>query len=336
MGEDTAAEALIDEGNARAAAGEHAAAVALFERAIAREPQNATAHTNLSISLTALGRLREAWARAEWRFELQSKTRRFLAEAPLARWRGEALRQGRLLVLWEQGYGDMLQYLRFLPLARERVAGVAFLCPADLLRLCAASFPWAELLDAAIAQPEWKNYGAYVPLLSLPHALGLDESRLPARPYLTTGSGRSAARDVGLSWRSSAFDASRDCPLETLLLKTELRLASLQAQISDQERELLRRWNVEDLRSGPGDFMDTARAIEGVRSVLCIDTSVAHLAGALGKRALLLLNEPAAPRWMLGRADTPWYPTMRLYRKRRDEPWSGIVRAAYADLDAQA
>lgn len=329
-------EEAIERGNERASAGDHAAAVTLFEHAVRLDPQHAVAHNNLALSLTALGRLREAWAHAEWRLELQPKTRRFLESAPLPRWRGEPLPSGRLLVLWEQGFGDMLQHLRFLPLARERVAGLAFLCQADLLRLCAASFPWAELLDPAAGQPAWSSYAAYVPLLSLPHALGQDETRLPAPPYLSTGGRRAARLDVGISWRSSAFDASRDCPLEALLARSELRYGSLQMSISDAERETLRRCGIEDLRSGPGDFMDTARAIEAVRTVLCVDTSVAHLAGALGKRTLVLLNEPASARWMMGRADTPWYPAMRLYRKRRDEPWGGIVRAALEDLDAEA
>jgi tetratricopeptide (TPR) repeat protein len=333
MGEDST-EALIDEGNARAGAGDHAAAAELFQRALAREPQNATAHTNLSLSLTALGRLREAWAHAEWRFELQPKTRRFLAGAPLPRWRGEPLPSQSLLVLWEQGYGDMLQHLRFLPLARERVARLAFLCPAALLRLCAASFPWAELLDPALGQPAWTNYAAYVPLLSLPYALGLDETRLAASPYLKTDAKRSGG--VGLAWRSSAFDPARDCPLEALLVETGLPRLSLQVPTTEEERSTLRRNNVADLGSGFRDFFDTAAAIEGLDAVLCVDTSVAHLAGALGKRTLVLLNDPAAVRWMLGRADTPWYSTMRLHRKRRDEPWSGIVRAALEELRAQA
>ncbi len=335
--EEASAQALIDRGMERASAGDHPGAVAFFKDAIEREPQLAVAHTNLSLSLTALGRLREAWAQAEWRFELQSKTRRFVAEAPLPRWRGEPLPLGRLLVLWEQGFGDMLQHLRFLPPARERVEGLACLCPAPLLRLCAESFPWAELLDPTAGQPAWSRYAAYVPLLSLPHALGLDETQLPAAPYLKTKANGQECRGLGFAWRSSAFDPARDCRLEALAPLRELgiRLVSLQVSASDAEHEMLRRWGVEDLGAGFGDFMDTALAMQPLEAVLCVDTSVAHLAGALGKRTLLLLNEPAAVRWMLGRADTPWYPTMRLYRKRHEEAWPAIVRAALRDLRAR-
>jgi hypothetical protein len=336
--EEPTAQALIDRGMERATAGDHLGAVAFFERAIAREPQLAVAHTNLSLSLTALGRLREAWAQAEWRFELQSKTRRFVAQAPVPRWRGEPLPSGSLLVLWEQGFGDMLQHLRFLPPARERVAGVACLFPAPLLRLCAASFPWAEFLDPAAGQPAWNRYAAYVPLLSLPHALGLDEMQLPAAPYLQTNANVEQYRGLGFAWRSSAFDPARDCRLEALapLRDAGTRLVSLQVGASDAERAMLRRWGVEDRGAGFGDFMDTALAMQPLEAVLCVDTSVAHLAGGLGKRTLLLLNEPAAVRWMLGRADTPWYPSMRLYRKRQDEAWPRVVRATLGDLRAQA
>ena len=95
---------------------------------------------------------------------------------------------------------------------------------------------------------------------------------------------------------------------------------------------MLRAWRAEDLGSGFGDFFDTACAMQTVSEVVCVDTSVAHLAGALGKPTRLLLNEPAAVRWMLGTRRSPWYPTMRLYRKRRDEPWSAIVAEVLKDF----
>ena len=255
---------LTELANAHAAQGQHAAAAGLYERALRADPQYAAAHNNYALSLTALGRLREAWAESEWRFQLQEQTRHFFAQAPIPRWRGEALPSGALVVLWEQGAGDMLQHLRFLPLAAERVRHLAFLCPEPLRRLVQASFPRLELVRAS-APVRWSDYAAFSPLLSLPHALGVHERDLPDRPYLRApepAPGASPA-GVGIVWRASDFDPARNCSLEDFspLAASGHALASLQTLITPAERATLHAWRVQDLGSGFGDFLDTACAM---------------------------------------------------------------------------
>jgi len=329
-----ASEALVDRANALAATGDHAEAVALYDEALARDPGSAVARNNRALSLTALGRIREAWADAEARFQLSEKTRGFLAAAPLPAWRGEPLPSGRLLVLWEQGLGDIIQHLRFLPLAQARAAAVTFFCRSELARLVAASFPEIEVIPADGRQPVWERYAAFVPLLSLPHALELDWATLPTAPYLLRRDPEPPTLEprVGIVWRSSAFDPTRDCPLEDMiaLLGPEAAAVSLQFGTTPEERARLADRGIPEAVGT--DFLDTARRMRTLAAVVTVDTSAAHIAGALGRPTLLLLNEPAAVRWMIGRLDSPWYPTLRILRKASQDAWRALAPAAAAAL----
>lgn len=332
------AAALVDAGNALALAGDHAGAVARYEQAIALEPRSAVAHNNRSLSLHALGRIREAWAESEWRFQMQEGTRRFVAAPPAPRWDGQAL-SGRLLVLWEQGLGDIIQHLRFLPLAAARASGLAFLCPLRLAGLVRRSFPDVDVIDATPGTaPEWSQYAALAPLLSLPHLLGLDWDTLPSQPYLSAPAGGPVPRAhsglrVGIVWRTSGDEPHRDCPLADMLrlAGAEVTLVSLQFQPDAEEQALLAGAGI---AQRAGNFLDTADEAMRVDAVVSVDTSMAHLAAALGRPTFALLNEPYAVRWTLQGDTTPWYPTMRLLRKRAAEPWSVPLGAAAKALRA--
>lgn len=327
-------ESLIDSGNSYADVGDHVAALSCFERALARDPGAAVAHNNLALSLQAVGRIEEAWAEAEWRLTAQPKVREFSARVPIPRWNGQAT-QGRLLLLWEQGYGDMLQHLRFLPVAAKRAGALAFVCPRPIRRLVNSSFPNVELVAAEERSINWGRYAAYVQLLSLPYVLGTRWSELPAAPYLRgIERARNPSGGVGIVWKSSSFDSARDCALDAMLSLTDLGhpIVSLQVGASDAERAVLAQAGIGDLGSTFSDYLDTGHAIAALDTVVTVDTSVAHLAGGMGCRVLLALSEPAAARWMLHRSDSPWYPTMRLYRKSREESWPALIRELSRDL----
>ena len=319
------AEQLTERANERAAAGDHVAACALYERAIASDPQLAVAHNNYALSLTALGRQREAWSEAEWRFQLQPVLRDFVRNPPVPVWHGHPM-EDELIVVAEQGASDMLQYFRFLPLARERVGAVGFLCPAPLRRLLAASFPTLELLPQV--QPvTWGDYVAFAPLLSLPHIMALEPERIPTEPYLKAPDSPKSEK-IGIAWRSGVFGPAADCRLEDLrpLLDGGCALVSVQEQPTAQERALLKAWGVEERGSAFGDLLDAATVLKSLRALVTVDGPAAHLAGALGVPAHLLLSEPADVRWLVGRSDSPWYPSLRLHRKQATEPWDAAVR----------
>jgi hypothetical protein len=229
----------------------------------------------------------------------------------------------------------MLQHLRFLPLAARKTGGVAFICPAPLAELVSASFPFIELLPAG-RPVRWEAFDACIALLSLPLVLGVDWDSLPSAPYLSV-SGRtvekkSSVPTVGLVWRSSAFDPARNCPLASLLAMKDcgVSLASLQLDPSAEEATVLRAHGIESLAGA--DFHATAQGMARVDAVVSVDTAPVHLAGAIGCRTLLLLNEPAAVRWMQKRADTPWYPSMRLLRKHASESWDVLIARAMTEL----
>lgn len=330
------AAALAGLGDYHALAGDHEHALPNYDEALARDPSDPWIRNNRAHSLMAVGRIREAWAESEVRFELQEKTRKFWRAPPCPRWDGAPLR-GRVVVLWEQGFGDMLQHLRFLPVAAERTEGVAFICPLALKGLVAASFPAIELLPPG--QPiAWRTFSACIALLSLPLVLGIDWDNLPSEPYLAAPA--PARRDgvpaVGIVWRSSRLHPARDCPLEALLALQGrgVRLSSLQLEVSDVERETLRRHGIES-QAGEG-FYATAQAMLQLDAIVSVDTAPAHLAAALGRPTLLLLNEPSAVRWMQERADSPWYPSMRLLRKGAPDSWEGLVKRAMYELHGPA
>ena len=326
--------ALVERANAFAAASDHAGAVALYNEALAQNPGSAVVRSDRALSLMALGRIREAWADADARFELAEKTGRFLGSAPLPRWRGEPLPSGRLMVLWEQALGDIVQHLRFLPLARKRVSAISFYCRPELVTLVTASFPDVDVVPADGRQPVWERYAAFVPLISLPHALGLDWPTLPTAPYLLRHEPPPAAVEnrVGIVWRSSGFEPARNCPLEDMIaaLGPDTAAVSLQFGTTPEEQALLTARGIPEAVGS--DFLETARRIRALAAVMSVDTSVAHVAGALGRPTLLLLNEPAAVRWMLRRQDSPWYPTMRILRKPTRDAWSALAPKAAAEL----
>lgn len=319
------AQDLVELGNARAASGDHEAAAQCYERALAIDSLYLGAHVNRALSLTALGRLREAWAEAEWRFDLEPSLRDFIRKPPVPRWRGQAM-EDELVVLAEQGAADMFQYLRFLPLALERVGALGFLCPPQLRSLMAESFPTVELLSPD-QRVTWSDYVAFVPLLSLPHAMKLDAKDIPQAPYLKART-QAKPEKVGIVWRSGAFGPEADCRLEDLqpLAERGRKLVSLQEAPTREEEALLRTWGVEELGSAFSDYGDAAAALSSLEALVTVDGPLAHLAGGLGRPVHLILNEPADVRWMMSGEDTLWYPSMRLYRKRRDEPWAAPLR----------
>jgi len=346
------AEALVGMGDASAARDEHADAVRHYDAALAARPGFALARNNRAQSRLALGQLRAALEDAESRYEASAALSLYPHRLALPRWRGEP--DKRVLVHWEQGYGDMIQFLRYLPcLARRRIDAV-FECPPPLTRLVAHMPGAPRWIAARHEAPDPAGFDACLPLLSLPLLLGGRWQDVPAPPYLTADE-RAAARlaaawrkpdanprtgdtapagRTGIVWRASGFDASRSASLQSMLelAGAGVRLVSLQTGLSDDERGMLARHGVPDAGSDFGDFRDTAAALAAVDRLITVDTATAHLAGALNRPAWLMLNQPAATRWMLGREDSPWYPAMRLFRKRNDEPWDALLARLRAAL----
>lgn len=316
-----------------------------LRRGLARKPEDPNLRAALALALLRKGDYEAGWREYEWRTRTE-----FLA--PLAkpvqapRWQGEPLAGKTLLLLREQGYGDMIQFARYAELVAELGARVLFDVPAPLLRLFRSLRGPARLVEASTP---WEPVDFEVRLMSLPHRLGTRLDKIPARvPYLTASTElkarwreRLAAYPrpwVGLVWQGNPLfrlDRQRSTSLLHLrpLLTYPATFVSLQkgdaaAQIGAQG--LTQR--ILDWTQELEDFADTAALVDVLDLVISLDSAVGHLAGALGKPTWLMLSTAADFRWLLDRPDSPWYPLHRLYRQPRPGDWDSVVAAIKADL----
>jgi len=333
-------------------------AVACYREALALAPGFAMARLNLGLACLTLGRWDEGWALYESRWQGSAESARDALEAPssaLPLWSGQDPAPGdALLVLPEQGLGDLLQMARLLPLAAQRFARVSLVCPPPLLRLMAHSLaPGIEVLDAPPeSQQSWQWH---CPVMSLPRAFGLRPDAVPGpHPYLRVakpwarrwqprldsldGMGRGRLR-AGLAWAGRAdhaADARRSIALARLgglLQLPGVCWVSLQkAPQPPGPDPLAQAAGMVDWTADFADMADTAAVIAGLDLVVCVDSSVAHLAGALGKPVWLLNRFESEWRWLDGRTDSPWYPSMRLFTQRASGDWDEVLARVAAAL----
>jgi hypothetical protein len=258
---------------------------------------------------------------------------------PWPRWSGvEPLAGQRILLHAEQGLGDTLQFARYAPLVAARGARVVLEVPAPLAGLLRP----LDGVSAVIARGNpLPVVDCHCPLGSLPLALGTTLATIPASiPYLHADAVDVAAWQaqpgdrrprVGLVWagnRRHRNDRRRSLPLAALapLARGPWQLVSLQKDLTLDDAQRLAGWQAIDAGPRLGDFAATAAALTALDLVVTVDTAVAHLAGALGRPAWVLLPHAPDWRWLLGRADSPWYPTLRLFRQPRPGDWARVVR----------
>ncbi|RFC36389.1 MAG: Tfp pilus assembly protein PilF [Candidatus Nitrotoga sp. LAW] len=322
------------------ATGRPAEAVTYYERAIALRPDFAQAHWNLSLALLATGNFLRGWDEYEWRLktpELAGEGNRFTR--PL--WNGEDLRGKTILLHAEQGFGDAIQFIRYAPLVASLGGHILFECKPALKRL----FKEVEGIHEIILRGDpLSQYDFHCPLLSLPPRFRTAEVEIPvAAPYLFPDEGlvedwrkrmpdTGSALKVGLVWAGSPGnknDLNRSIALSQFdlfgtvenVVFFNLQKGSGEAQANDPLTNLHFIGLTEDI----GDFASTAALIANLDLVICVDTSVAHLAGAIGKPAWVLLPFAADWRWLLEREDSPWYPSLRLFRQCNIGNWEEVV-----------
>ncbi len=326
-------------GNGLQAAGRLDAAVEAFERALQLDPDFAMAHWNHAIAALLKGDYRTGWNEYEWGFACGLRPLKF---QPLPVWQGEP--GVRLIVYAEQGFGDTLQFVRFLPALQDKVAQLVLAVPVELQRLLQRSFPAVRV--APEAQLNKRDYDAVLPLMSLPHRLGRVEPAdfSAATPYLKADPANAArwqarlsqfaGERLGIAWQGSRKhkgDALRSIPAERLagaLAGSGIALHSLQAGHDAPDVPQ----GVTDWRTEIQDFDDLAAIVHELDCVVTVDTAVAHLAGALGKRVYLLL--PFAPDWRWGRSaeECVWYGQMHLLRQASPGDWDSVLRHLAAAL----
>lgn len=321
------------------------AAVAMNQRALAMDADNSGAHLNLAICYLVSGAWREGWTHYEWRWkteQLKDGARNFTQP----QWRGESLQGLTILLHAEQGLGDTLQFCRFAQMLAARGARVLLEVQAPLLGLLAALPGVHGLLARGQPLPA---FDVHCPLLSLPLALGLTLENLPpAQAYLRADAqaiplwlqrvGPRGALRVGVVWSGRPEhknDHNRSIALAEFarIFRPEQRYHCLQKEFRPVDAQALAtRGDVTVWDSGLQSFADTAALIATMDLVVSVDTSVAHLAAAMGKPVWLLLPFSPDWRWVVGRDDSPWYPHMRLFRQTDTGQWAPVLEQIHQAL----
>ncbi|MDO9357399.1 MAG: tetratricopeptide repeat protein [Polaromonas sp.] len=341
------AEPYSNRGNTLRDLGRLPEAMTSYEQAIALKPDYADAQWNHSLCLLLAGDFAEGWKKYEWRWQ-NAVLRKARRDFPQPLWLGEQSLAGKTLLLHaEQGLGDTLHFCRYVPMLRDLGARVLLEVQAPLQGLMAALDGVAEVVVKGQPLPA---FDVHCPLLSLPLALGTRQDDVPAHvPYLAAPAGKKAqwtnrlgpstGLRAGLVWSGSAShtnDRNRSIALAELLrhLPVGVDYISLQKDIRPEDSHALDTHpQIRRFDSEIADFTDTAALCELVDVVISVDTSVAHLAGALGRPVWIALPFNPDWRWMLARDDSPWYPSARLYRQSASGDWDGVARRIAADLE---
>jgi tetratricopeptide (TPR) repeat protein len=341
------AEAHSNLGVALANQGRLGGAEASYRRALQFRPGDAEAHKNLGIALLLLGDFERGWPEYEWRWKCKELSHLSFPKSP---WDGSPLAGRTILLHAEQGLGDTLQFIRYAPLVMDRGGRVVVACQRPLIRLLASCPGIDQLIAKGEALP---SFDIHAPLLSLPRIFSTTLSYIPAEvPYLRADDvlvehwrrelGPIPSLKIGIAWqgrvehpgdRHRSFRLAQFAPLSRL---AGVRLFSLQkGPGTEQLREMADGFDVTDLGSRLDDFGDTAAVMKNLDLVITADSSPAHLAGALGVPVWVALPYASDWRWLLEREDSPWYPTMRLFRQSRWGDWDGVFDRIAGALEAR-
>jgi len=318
-------------------------ALAAYDRAIELKPDFAEAHVHAAYAMLLKGEFESGWREYEWRWAIPAfqGARRKL---PQNVWNGEKLNGERLLLHAEQGFGDTLQFSRYISIAAAMGGKVALECQPALVRLM-RTLPG---VDDVIAQGNpVADFDLHLPLLSCPLRLGTTLETIPTEvPYLFAEKKLVAkwkkrlsvkkGLKVGIAWQGTAErrgNPARACPLSAfrpLLENPKLNLFSLQKDPPEKDHPYPD--GLVDMSGELTDFAETAAIMEGLDLIISIDTAVAHLAGALGHPVWLVLSTAGDWRWLMDRDDSPWYRSMKIFRQAKEGGWEGVL----ADVAAEA
>lgn len=344
------AKALSNLGIVHEQEGDHSGALDLHRRAIAIAPDAAKVHFNLAVQLLRMGDWAAGWNEYEWRWKGGVRTLK-MPDIRRPMWDGSDLNGRTLLVHVEQGLGDTLQFARYLaPLARTQ-GPVAMVAPRPLKRLL-QSLAGVTVVGSSQELPP---IDVHLPLMSLARVLGTTLDTIPVDlPYLTIEPEQAAAwrrrigdddaLKVGVVWSGNpkhAYDHQRSIAAARLLSHLAMpgvRLYSLQKDGHAQDHAVVAGMadTVTDLAPDLSDFHDTGAALSALDLVISVDTAVAHLAGALGRPVWTLLPFTPDWRWLLGRDDSVWYPSMRLFRQSQRGDWDDVLARVRAELSLLA
>jgi tetratricopeptide (TPR) repeat protein len=318
--------------------GEPADSLEHFEAALRLQPDHAEAHKSRALTWLHLGDYERGWTEYEWRLKCKGFAPRLFRQ-PV--WDGTSLEGKRILLYTEQGIGDTFQFIRYVPLLAERGALVAVECPGSLVSILRTCPRIAHVVAHGAPLPDFE---CHAPLMSLPRLVGTTLANVPAKiPYLSASAelverwrrelGVVKAFKVGIVWQGNpgnGADGRRSFPLKSIAPLGGIpgvQLFSLQkGKGTEQLADVIGDLPIIDLggRLDFGSFMVTAAAMSNLDLIVSCDTACVHLAGALGRPVWAALSYAGEWRWLREREDSPWYPTMRLFRQPKLGDWNAV------------
>jgi len=319
--------------------GELSAALESYDRVLSLDSLHQSAHWNKALLLLLQGDYAEGWRLYEWRLKAKEAKTKY-PTFPQPSWRGEEdISDKRLLIHSEQGLGDVVQFGRFAPLLLARCAEVILEVPKPLVSVMQTLHPEVSIAVKGEALP---HFDCHCPVMSLPFVLKTTLETVPSSSgYLRSSAekvqrwadklGVSRDKRIGVVWSGSAThknDHNRSIPLLELspLFDLPYEWHSLQKEYREGDLDLLSELpHVHQHQDSLSDFSDTAALIECLDLVITVDTSVAHIAGALGKPVWILLPYVPDFRWLLDREDSPWYDSARLFRQSDTSDFSEVI-----------
>jgi Tfp pilus assembly protein PilF len=328
-------------------------AVACLLRALGLRPDHADGHLALGQNLLAMGDFPSGWLEYEWRNQTEAG-KGTLPKMTSAAWNGMRIPQGRLLMVGDQGYGDTIQFARYIPLIADRCRELILGCSAEMGPLL-ATIPGVK--QYCHRWTDVPGHAAHCRLSSVPGLLHTTLDNIPAKvPYLFADPARVAAwrerlaarlphgvRRIGLAWTGRPThpnDRRRSMPLARLAPLASAGRASfvsLQKPMpASDEASLALFPELADISGELTDFGETAAVIANLDLVITVDTAMGHLAGALGKPVWILLPKASDWRWLLERSDSPWYPTVRLFRQQVPGNWDPVLAEVSAALAGES
>lgn len=341
--------ALINRGNTLKDLKQYQEAIDSFEKALALEPNIPSAHWNKALTHILLGEYEQGWKEYEWGWQCGERGKPRQYSQPT--WLGDKPIAGKTILIHpEQGFGDLIQFCRYLPMLEKLGAKVILEAPASLVELMASLSPTVSVIKEGDALP---TFDMVCPVMSLPLALKTTLETIPAStPYLSVSDakkqywqaklGAKTKPRIGIVWSGSMTNqidnnlcARRNIPLTELkpLFELPLEFHVLQKDIRPEDKPTLEslaqlHCHQDELQ----DFADTAAIIQEMDLVISVCTSVAHLAGALGHQTWVLLPYSADYRWMTNENDSPWYPSVQLIRSEKIGDWSEVISQLTARL----
>jgi Tfp pilus assembly protein PilF len=329
-------------------------AIACAERALALEPNMAGAHFGIAEASLLRGDFKRGWEEYEWRFRLANAPQ-LMPPTDQPQWLGMPLGDETLLLIADQGYGDVIQFSRYIPWAADRCRNIAVACSAELRPVISQMAGVGTIFTHWEHQPK---FAAYIPLSGLPRLAGTNLDTIPRgpMPYLRPGAEKvkvwadrldvlvpRGTRRIGIAWAgrpSHHNDRNRSMALADFAPLSDLPDVTLLAlQKGPSQSQIGRYWGRAPLIGlGPEirDFGDTMAIIDQIDLIVTVDTSIGHLAAAMAKPVWTML--PYAPdwRWLLDRSDSPWYPTVRLFRQPEPRKWEPVIARVVEELTAVA